>query len=79
MAGQRGADLGLAPPGAGRRVKAAPGGVEGDVAGREVGVGALGREGQAVELPGEAAAVGIVDVDDRRVRPISKSSRLARK
>ena len=40
-------------------------GVEADVAGAVVGLGALGREGDALELLGEAAAVGVVDVDDR--------------
>ncbi len=49
--------------------EARPAGVEGDVAGAEVGLRALGREGDAVEFLGEAAAVGVVDVDDRDPRP----------
>ncbi len=36
--------------------------------GGEVGLGAVGGEGHAVELLGQAAAVGVVDVDDRRLR-----------
>ena len=50
-------------------MKLAPRGVEGDVAGGEVGGGALGREGQALEVLRQPPPVGVVDVDDRRFRP----------